>query len=324
MSLPIKIAGLGRYLPERVVPSIELDRLCGVEPGWTEKHTGVRERRWVTTETATEMAAHAAREAVADAGLALDDIDLIINASGTPEQVIPEGGPLIQGHLGLSGAPCFTVDATCLSFVAGLRVAAGMLSTGYARVLVVSSDCGSAALNFDEPESAGLMGDAAAAAVLVHSDDTSAFHEMRLETYHEGASFTEIRGGGSRRHPADPSTTREDNLFTMNGPKTLRLARRVLPQFLERLRPGLTSGLGSVDVVVPHQASSVGLRLLRYYGWPEEHMVYTLSWTGNCIAAAIPSALYEGVRCEQIKRGDEVLLLGTGAGMSLGAVILTY
>ena len=99
-AMPLKIIGVGRYLPERVVGSAEVEALCGLPAGWIERRSGVRERRWVADETSSLMGAQAAREAVAEAGLALSDLDLILNASGTPEQAIPDGGPLIQRQLG--------------------------------------------------------------------------------------------------------------------------------------------------------------------------------------------------------------------------------
>ena len=205
MSLPIKIAGVGRYLPERVVPSAEVEALCGLPPGWIERRSGVRERHWATTETSSYMGAQAAREAVAEAGLALSDIDLIMNASGTPEQAIPDGGPLVQRQMGLgsSGIACLSVHATCLSFLAALDLCANLLATGrYQRILIVTSEIGSVGINFKDPESASLIGDAAAAAVVVRTPpgEAAALSAARLETYGDGADFTAIRGAGTRRH----------------------------------------------------------------------------------------------------------------------------
>ena len=120
MPQQLKIAGLGRYLPERVVPSAEVEALWYSPAGWIERHSGVRERRWATTETSSYMGAQAAREAVAESGLELSDTDLIVNASGTPEQAIPDGGPLVQRQLGLATpvSPARSVHATCPSFIA--------------------------------------------------------------------------------------------------------------------------------------------------------------------------------------------------------------
>ena len=150
MPQPLKIVGLGRYLPRRVVPSAEVEALCGLPAGWIEQRSGVRERHWATTETSSYMGAHAAREAVAEAGLALSDLDLIINASGTPEQAIPDGGPLVQRQLGLgrSGIACLSVHATCLSFLAAIDLSANLLATGrYQLILIVTSEIGSVGIN---------------------------------------------------------------------------------------------------------------------------------------------------------------------------------
>jgi len=329
IALPVKIAGVGRYLPERIVPSCEIDLRCGLPPGSIERHSGVRERRWADGETSTYMGAQAATEALANAGLKLSDIELIVNASGTPEQAIPDNAPLIQRHLGLgeSGIPCLSIHATCLSFIAALDLSASLLAAGrYQRILIVSSDIGSVGINFAEPESAALIGDAAAAVVVVNTPtgEASRIQAIHLETYGEGAYLTTINGGGSRRSPNDPATRPEDNLFHMEGPQLLRLGRRRLGPFLERLRPGLSGSLGGIQWVIPHQPSHLGLRTLRHFGWPEARVIRTLDWLGNCIAASIPVTLYEAICQGCMQRGDEVLLLGTGAGFSMGGVILIY
>jgi 3-oxoacyl-[acyl-carrier-protein] synthase-3 len=327
--MPLKIIGVGRYLPERVVGSAEVEALCGLPAGWIERRSGVRERRWVNGETSSAMGAQAAREAAAEAGLELGDLSLIINASGTPEQAIPDGGPLIQRQLGLgsSGIPCLSVHATCLSFLVALDLSANLLATGrYENILIVASEIGSVGSNFREPESASLLGDAAAAVVVTRTPpgEAAGLHAARLETYGDGADMTAIRGGGSGRHPNNPATRPEDNLFHMDGPQVLRMALRYSGGFLEKLRPGLSKGLAPVKLVVPHQPSLMGLKALELFGWPAAQIVKTLDHLGNCVAASIPCTLYEAVREGRLQRGDQVLLVGTGAGLSLGGVILTY
>jgi 3-oxoacyl-[acyl-carrier-protein] synthase-3 len=327
--LALKIAGLGRYLPPRVVTNDELERRCGLPAGWIERKTGVRERRWVDAESNSAMGARAAEEAVADAGLRLADIDLIVNASGSQEQAIPDGGPLLQRELGLAGTgvACFSLHATCLGFVVALDLCAALLAAGrYRRILVVCADIGSVGVNFEEPESASLIGDAAAAAVvtLPGPGEASCLLGARLETYSEGADLTEIRGGGSRHHPNRPDTRPADNLFHMDGPKVYRLAMERLGSFLEALRPGLSTGLGSIALVVPHQASLFAVRSLRRFNIPDERVVINLDRLGNCIATSIPSALYDAARDGRLQRGQEVLLVGTGAGLSVGGAILVH
>lgn len=275
------------------------------------------------------MGAQAAREAVADAGLALSDLDLIINASGTPEQAIPDGGPLVQRQLGLgqSGLASLSVHATCLSFLVALDLSANLLATGrYHNILIVSSEICSPGINFKEPESAALIGDAAAAAVVTRtpSGEAAGVEAARLETYGDGADLTAIRGAGSRHHPNHPDTRPEDNLFHMDGPKVLRMALGVSAPFLEKLRPGLSTGLGDIQLVVPHQPSLAGLRAMQIFGWPADRIVMTLDRLGNCVAASLPATLYEAVRGGRLERGERVLLVGTGAGLSIGGVILVY
>ena len=329
VNLPLKIIGLGRYLPARVVPSSELEKICKLPAGWVERHNGVRERRWVTDETSSYMAAQAAREALDEAGLKPSDLSLILNASGTGEQAIPDTGALIQRQLGLgkSGIPAMTVHNTCLSFVAAMDVAANFLNAGrYKNILIASADVASCGINPKEPESASLVGDAAAAVVVTRSGagDQSMVHNAHLKTYGDGAYLTAIMGGGSARHPAKPNHNPDDDLFHMDGPAVLRMVRGIAADYLDELYPGLSKGLGDIDVVVPHQASKVGLMMLSRFGWPQERIMSTLETLGNCVAASIPSTLYQAVRDGRIQRGDKVLLVGTGAGLSIGGLVMTY
>ena len=330
MSLPLKIIGVGRYLPERVVPSAEVEQMCGIKPGWIERHTGVKERRWINPkESNSFMGAAAAREAVADAGVELSDIDLILCASGTPEQTIPDNSALIQRELGLgkSGTSCMSVHITCLSFLMAMDIAAVMLAANrYRTILIVSSDISSVALNFNDPESASLFGDAAAAVVVTRTPEgeASRIETSRFETYSVGAHLTEIRGGGSRLHPSNPDTRPEDNLFSMAGPKVYRLARQYQDGFFEHLRPGLSKGPGSIELMIPHQASLLALRALRRNGIEDDRVVITLDRYGNCVATSLPLTLYEAVKTNRMRRGGEILLGGTGAGLTLGGMILVY
>lgn len=327
---PIQIAGLGRYLPPKIIPSSHLEQLCHLQPGWVERMSGVKTRHWAADEeTNASMGAAAAREAIAQAGLQPQDIDLILNASGSQEQAIPDGGPLLQRALGLeeSGIPCFSIHSTCLSFINALQVGASLIMMGsHQHVLVCTSEIASRALNFNEPESASLLGDAAAAVVLrrAPAGSSAQFLAYKFSTYGEGAYLTAVNGGGTRKHPNRPGTVPTDNLFTMDGPQVLRRVMRHSPAFLEQLRPGLSTGLGSINMVVPHQASLIGIKMLRLFRWPEEKIATTIEWMGNCIAASVPATLYDAVQKGQIQRGDEVLLVGSGAGLSLGGIILRF
>lgn len=329
----VKIAGLGRYLPERVVENAELEAFFGIETGWIAQKTGVLERRradWENGETNVVMAERACREALDDAGIAPAELDLIINASGTPEQAIPDGGALLQARLGLgmSGIMAMSVHTTCLSFIAALDVAATFIAAGRAtNVLISSSEVGSIGVYGEDPKSESLWGDAAAAAVLTATPagETSSLEHLVFQTFGDGADLTACHGAGVKRHPKLPGTTANDCRFVMQGPEVLKMALRQAPGFFSAFAPAALQGNWSdVDVVVPHQPSKAGLRGLFRVGFPEDKTVQTLDKLGNCVAASIPATLYEAKTTGRLKRGDRVVLFGTGAGLSIAGARLTY
>jgi 3-oxoacyl-[acyl-carrier-protein] synthase-3 len=328
--LPVKIAGLGWYLPERRVPNAELEERLQIRAGWIEQVTGVRERRYATGETSVSMGGAACRGALADAGLEVDDIDAIIGASAAPQQMIPCTAALMQRELGApdGGSACFDVNATCLGFLFALQTASHLVASGaYRNVLIFSSEIGSRSLNPKERESAVLFGDAAAATVLTRSGpgESSAVWHSQFTTYSSGADLTEIRGGGNLHHPNDPLTTPEMNMFHMRGPAVFKLGLRVIAPFVDKFFAGIELDRREIDAVVPHQASRHAIELLTaHLGFEERQVVSNLAERGNCIAASIPLALAESVHGGRIRRGDRVLLIGSGAGLTLGAVALTF
>jgi len=329
--LPVKIAGIGRYVPRRVVPNAEVETLCGLPLGTIgQTAAGVKERRWIQGEESNSfMGARAAEEAMEEAGVTIRDIDLILNASGTQERVIPDGGPLLQRQLGMadSGLPCMSIHATCLSFLWAFDVAAHFLHTGqHRRILIVSSDVGSRNTNPAEVESFVLFGDAAASVVVTRpgEGEPGCLHSYVMRTYGEGADYTRVLTG-TARPPHLPDARVEDSLFHMEGKQVYRLAKKYGADTLERIRPGLSRGLGDIRVVVPHQASGLAIRAYaKHHGWPMEKIAVTIDWLGNTIAASIPATLYDVIRQGRVERGDKLLLVGTGAGLSLGGAIITY
>jgi 3-oxoacyl-[acyl-carrier-protein] synthase III len=328
--LPVTIAGLGSYLPEHVVTSAELERGWGLEPGWIMRVAGISARRYAAQETAAGMAAAAGLRALGAAGMGVADIDLIIAASSAPQQAIPCTAAYVQRELGApdGASACFDVNATCLSFLMAMQSAAHLLAAGsYRAALVVSSEIVGHSRNPADPASACLFGDAAAAAVLTRTPEGGQGRMVwaQFATYSSGADLTAIPGGGSLHHPNDPATTPEMNLFHMDGPGVFRRAARVLGPFVDSFLERAGWSHEDVDVVVPHQASRHGVDLVGgRLGFRPERVVSNLAERGNCVAASIPLALAEAAAAGQIRRGQRVMLLGTGAGMSLGAVGLIF
>jgi len=331
----VKIRGLGQALPSRAVTASELDERLGLEPGWVERHSGVLVRYHAVDETASELGARAARAALDDAGLTFGDIDVLVGACGTPEQAIPCNAALIQKALGQadSGIPSFDINSTCLSFVTALDAVSSLLAVGrYRRALVVSSEVASVGLNPRERESATIIGDGAAAAVVEQTPDgeTSAILCARMETYSSGSELTRTRGGGSRFHPRHftgdlEAYTEAYTLFEMDGRAVFKLSAQILPGFIGRLFEESGLALSDIQMVIPHQASPTALWLMqRRLGISDDRWMVVAPEFGNTVAASIPLALHEAVRRGRVKRGDRIMLLGTSAGFSVGSMVLDY
>lgn len=325
----LRIAGSGVYLPERRVTAAEVDERLGVAPGWTAANTGVLQRFYVSGETSSQMAAEAARRALRVAGLQARDLDLIVCASGVPQQAVPCTASFVQKELGLTMTPGFDLNCTCLSFVTALDQLAWPLSVGhYRHVLLVSSDIASVALNWEHKESAGLFGDGAAAFILsaAPANARCGVQAARLETYSDSGQSCFIEGGGTRLHPRFLTADNADRfLFNMDGPRVYKQAVRHLAPFVERLLEGTELRMSDMDLVVPHQASAPALELVRRrLDIPQHRWMTIVATHGNCVAASMPMALHEAIRRERLVRGQRVLLLGTGAGISVGGAVLEY
>jgi 3-oxoacyl-[acyl-carrier-protein] synthase III len=318
----VKVVATGRYLPERIETNEELAPRLGVTADWILSHAGVTHRH-ISDEPVAEMAAWAAKQALGSG----PPPDLIINASGVAQQVLPDTSPFIQEALGFSGVPCFSVHATCLSFAVALHNAASLLeASAYRRILIVSADQGHRGRNFDEPESSALLGDGAAAVVLeaTPEGETSALLGFHMNTYPKGASLTEVRGGGTRQHPQDPTTTREHNLFHMNGPAVYKMALRHSPTMFRHLYA--KSGIRPEDIqlVIPHQGSGPAVEAVARFGFDPGIIVKRVHEEGNCVAASMPMALAYAHQSGRLNRGDLVLLCGTGAGLSVLGLVLRW
>ncbi len=317
--MKIQITSLGLYVPPTVQTAEELAPLIGRSAAWITRQTGVSRRR-IGHEPMEVQAAAAARQALQDG----PPPDLIINASLTPRQLIPDSSVFIQRQLGLEGVPSFSLHATCLSFLVALHNAAALLQTqAYSRILIVSSERGTLSRNFDQPESAALIGDGAAAVVAERGGE-SAMLAYQMGTWPAGAELTELRAGGIARHPLHTPPSREDNLFSMNGPGIYKMARRRVALVLSRALEQAGLSRDQIDLVVPHQASGPALQALGRYGFPPGRVVDVVAEYGNCIAASMPMALATADRDGRLRRGDRVLLLGTGAGLSVGAAVLRW
>ena len=320
MKYQFKITGSGYYLPPNIETSLDLSQKINKDVNWVLSRTGVEERR-VSEVDVDQMGAIAAKDAIGSK----PKPDLIINASGVPKQTIPDTSVFIQKELGYEGIPSFSVHSTCLSFITALNVAGSMInSKTYKNILIVSSDRGTRGRNFNEPESASLLGDAAAAIYLEASDNGKhGLIDFEMSSWPEGAELTQVKGGGTNLHPQDSITKDEDNLFSMNGPEVFKYSLRKVYNMISEILDRNNISKTDIDLLIPHQASGRGVDAYSKYGGFEKGQVMNIiSKTGNCVAASIPLALALALENKKIIKDDLIFFVGTGAGLSIASAVV--
>jgi 3-oxoacyl-[acyl-carrier-protein] synthase-3 len=328
----IRIAATGAYRPGTPVLSASIDERMGAPAGTCEKRLGIRARHFAGTETTSSMAVEAARRALATANWRPEDLDIVVSASAVMEQWIPTQAVLVQQQLGLAerATPALDINATCLSFLAAFDTISYAMAAGrYRRVLIVSSDMPSRALDWNDVDICGNFGDGAAAVLLERDDATSsAILASRFEVHSEGAYLCEIRSGGTLLDLRDdPEAFGAGVTFRMDGEAAYRVAARHLPAFLKHLLAAAGAGVtvGDLAAIVPHQASAAGLlHVRRLCRIPKHKMIDIFADHGNQVSASIPTALDAAVRSGHVRRGDVVLVAGTAAGITLGGMVLRY
>jgi len=326
MKLPIRLDGTGAAAPARATPSAELDERIGKPAGWLYRRTGVLTRYYCDAEDQIDLAVSASRQALEAAEVSPGDIDVILFAAAVPYQTIPATAPLIQQRLGLADGACaaFDINSTCLSFLTALDLLASSLASGrYRRGLIVASEVASRALPWDDdPLTAALFGDGAAAAVFSAGDGAAHLAAAAMETYPSAFDACRIGSGGTRYdYHKEPAEYARHSLFEMNGEMLYKLTVKHFPAFLDRLLGAAEWTRGDVDVVVPHQASPGALaHLARRSGFAPSTVVDIARDFGNQVAASLPTALHIARTEGRLGEGRRALLLGTSAGISFGGL----
>ncbi len=316
----IKITGSGYYVPPKIQESSDLAEKINKTEDWILSRTGVKQRR-ISDIDVDQMGAIAAQNALQNSSAP----DLIINASGVPKQTIPDTSVFIQKELGYSGIPSFSIHSTCLSFLTAFHSASALIeSQQYKKILIVSSDRGSIGRNFNEPESSALLGDAAAA-IIIEPSKNSQIISYKMETWPEGSAYTQVKGGGTYRHPDNPKTLNHDNYFTMQGPKVYKMARKNVYKMIQNLLQENNLTPNDINLVIPHQASGTAIKAYsKFGGFPESKVMNIIAEYGNCVSASIPLALSIAIEQNKIKRGDIIMMIGTGAGLSVAASLIKF
>ena len=321
------IAGIGHYLPERIMTNAEMERLIDTTDEWIVTRTGIRERRIAAPEQASsDLGLEAAREAMADAGVTAQDLDLIIVGTATPDMLFPATACVMQDRLGAKRAGAFDLSAACSSFVYGAAVAHGYVSAGLAEtVLVVGAETLSKITNYKDRSTCVLFGDSAGAAVIRPADPGTGFLSFYLGADGAGGSLIAVPAGGSRLPASYETVEREQHYMQMNGREVYKFAVRVIPRAIEEAvrRAGLH--LEEVDWFVPHQAN---VRIIdaaaERLGQPREKFYVNVERFGNTSSASVPVALYEAVRSGRIRPGHLAVLVAFGGGLTWASCAIRW
>lgn len=305
------IAAIAASLPERVVENEELAEPLGVDSEWIASRTGIHRRRRVSHETQLDLAAGAGSHALALAGLEPDELDLVLVATFTPDQLLPNAAPLVASRMGADPAGAVDIGAACTGFLSALSLAAAQLESGRARAaLVVGAEVISGVIDYTDRRTAGLFGDGAGAALLTLGGPGQ-------------IGPIALHSDGSRGDLIKVSN--EERLVRMDGRATFRAAVAAMSDTTQQVVSEAGLALDEIDLFVYHQANSriisaVGERL----DLPADRVIDCLAEYGNTSAASIPIALSEAVSTGLLRKGSKVLLSAFGAGLTWGAGIVEW
>jgi 3-oxoacyl-[acyl-carrier-protein] synthase-3 len=317
---PIGITGLGTHVPERVFTNADLEQFVDTTDEWIVERTGIRERRFAAKEEAlTDIAAPAARAALAEAGVDAASIDLIIVATVTPDMMFPTSSALLADQLGMPDAAAYDLLAGCTGFMYGIAQAYGMLASGLARrALVVGGDVLSKILDWSDRSTLVLFGDGAGAVVMEPVAD-GGFLGFELGADGGGGENLWLPGSGSR-YFADP-----DKFVKMNGREVFKFATRVMVSSAEKILDECGLDVEEVDVYVPHQANKRIIdHAARKLGIPQEKTVVNVDRYGNTSSGSIPLALGDARADGRLRAGELVLMTGMGAGLTWGSALIEW
>ena len=314
-----RIAGTGSYLPPNIVTNDDLARRMDTSDAWIRSRTGIRQRHIADAdETSSSLALEASKAAIADAGIAAQEIDLIIVATSTPDFIFPSTACLLQAKLGIKGCPAFDLQAVCSGFVYALATADLFIRSGQHRcALVVGAEVFSRILDWNDRGTCVLFGDGAGAVVLA-ADTAPGIHACSLNADGSQSGILSVPGNVSRGKIIGSP------YLQMNGQSVFKIAVKVLEESARKTVAAAGMTLEQVDWLIPHQAN---VRILdavaRKLGVPRDRLIVTVDHHGNTSAASVPLALDESVRAGRIKRGQRILMQGVGGGFTWGSALVT-
>ncbi|HMP81124.1 MAG TPA: beta-ketoacyl-ACP synthase III [Verrucomicrobiota bacterium] len=321
------VAGVGAYVPGKVLTNADLEKMVETTDEWITTRTGIKERRLAAeNEFTSDLATKAALRAMANAGVTGEQIDLIIVATLTPDMVFPSTACLVQQKIGAKRAAAFDMEAACSGFIYGLEIGQQfIMSRTYDTVLVIGAEKLSSIVDWKDRNTCVLFGDGAGAAILQSRPGTHGLLTAVMGADGSKAELLYMPGGGSRCPATHASVDARLHYLRMEGKDTFKNAVQAMCSAATEALRRCELDITKIKCVIPHQANrriidAVGDRL----GATPEQMFVNLDRFGNTSAASVAIALDEAVSSGKIQRGDLILLVVFGAGLTWGAAVIEW
>ena len=322
----VGIIGVGKYLPKKILTNADLESMVDTSDEWITTRTGIKERHLVSKqEAASDLAIKAAREALEDARLSPQDLDLIIVATITPDMHFPSVACLLQNAFSAKKAICFDISAACAGFVYAIVVAQQFIAAGtYKNALVVGTEVLSAITDWQDRNTCVLFGDGAGAAVLAPVN-TGGILSVYLGSDGTQKDLLMLPAGGSRYPPTHETIDKRMHYIKMRGNELFKLAVKIMADTAQEALRQAGLKCSDVKLIIPHQANMrILMALAKKLGLPPNKIYLNIEKYGNMSSASTAVALCEAVKEGRIKKGDTILLDAFGAGLVWGACVIKW
>src|SRR5437773_3353974 len=321
------ILGTGHSYPEGILTNADLERIVDTSDEWITTRTGIKQRRKAgPDEYTSQFAVRASREAIERAGVDPAEIDLILCATVTPDQILPSTGCIIQAELGANNAAAMDVVAACSGFLYGLTLADSMIRTGQSRYgLVIGAEILTQYVDYTDRGTCVLFGDGAGAAVLGPVEASKGILAARIRS--DGRYLEQLfsPGGGTRRPPSAETIAAGDHFFKMKGNELFKVAVRSMSEISREVLEDAGLSAADVDLFIPHQANQrITDAVSNKLNVGSERVYSGIAQHGNTSSASIPIGLDECVEAGRIGAGDLVLLASFGGGVTWGGVLIRW
>ena len=318
-----KMIGFGLYTPKNLVENEKLQEFLETSDEWIRTRTGI-ERRYISLdENTSDLAVEASKKALSQAGLSAEDMDLIIVATVTPDNFTPSTACIVQDKLGAKNAWAFDINAACTGFIYALKLGRSLIRSGEANnALIIGAETLSKALNWEDRGSCVLFGDGAGATVLTSTEEDCGIKCVNVKSDGSKGDSLVIQGL-PLNSPFKDGKEVSENYINMNGREIFKFATKVMEESIVEILEKENIKIEDIAAIIPHQAN---LRIIDYVvkrlGIPREKFITNLQNYGNTSGASIPIALCESIDEGNLKKGDNIIMVGFGGGLTWGAALI--